>query len=154
MGVYQSIYIGPYLTVNNKIIDTTKNEVMCPNCQKKVSHKFCQDCGTETDLLSVPIKTTLFPFYFLIENKMDNQLWAPNIDIKGKSILVPNDEKGRPYKVNIETDRGCSDVKSLSKFDQKADMDWFISKNKEIISLLENEFGKVEFDWGIVIDWS
>lgn len=154
MGLYQSIYIGPYLTVKNKTVDSTRSEIMCVSCQTKTTSKFCPNCGKETQSIFIPIKKKLDVFSFLIENKLDGDLWVPNLYLKDETVLVSNNDKGRPYKVSIDGDRGASVAKSLLNFNQKEDMEWFTTKNSEVIKTIEDEFGAIKLDWGIVIDWS
>lgn len=154
MGLYQSIYIGPFLTVRNKNINSTRTEVICESCQTKPTSNFCPNCGKETKSIQIPIKKKLDVFSFLIENKLDGDLWIPNLYLKDTTVLLSNNDEDRPYKISIDGDRGASIAKSLSKIDQKKDMEWFTTKNAEVIKKIEDVFGCVELDWGIVIDWA
>lgn len=58
MGLYQSIYVGPYMKVPKKSIDSFKSEVICTSdtCRKQTNSKFCPSCGEPTQTIQRPIK--------------------------------------------------------------------------------------------------
>lgn len=154
MGLYQSIYVGPYMKVPKKSIDSFKSEVICTSdtCRKQTNSKFCPSCGEPTQTIQRPIKKNVSAFKIICE-LFEDQMWVPDLGTKD-DIVLPNNYSGRPFKIDIDGDRGATSVKSLKDIDKESDLNWFVTKYQHIIDKMKEEFGEVTIDWGIVVSWS
>lgn len=154
MGLYQSIYIGPYLSVSKKTIESFKSEVVCVSdtCRTTPTNsKFCPDCGEPTQTIQRPVKKNISAFN--ICNEFSDEMYIPELDTKN-DIVLPNNYDGRPFKIRIDGDRGCSSIHSLRSLDRESDVNWLTTKYSHIIDRLKEEFDEVIVDWGIVVSWS
>lgn len=169
MGSYQNIYIGPYLSVKNKVVDSTNTTMVCSNTDcdkhnKKVDSKFCPQCGQPPIKKVDPVKKNYDANDAL--NKFDeeyhNQVYFPHNGgtdmFKDRMLILPNDSEGRPLEIDIDEDRSGEyplfpdDV--LSKIPE--DLGWFETKFKKYVDHLREEFGpeNCNLKWGIVIHYS
>lgn len=153
MGLYQSIYIGPYLSVSTKTIEGFKSEVTCINdtCRKITNSKFCPDCGEPTQIIQQPVKKKISAFNIL-SSEFSDEMYVPELDTKN-DIVLPNNYDGRPFKIRVDSDHGCNSIHSLRSLDRESDVNWLTTKYKHVIDRLKEEF-EVIIDWGIIVSWS
>lgn len=169
MGAYQSIYVGPYLSVNNKMLDSTVTTMVCGNSEcnkhnKKVDSKFCPQCGQPPVKKVEPVKVAFDAQDALNEFDEDyhNDLYFPHNGgsdmFKNKKLVLPNDSEGRPNRIRIDGDSSGEyplfPEEGLSKI--PADIAWFEAKFKRYIDHLRSEFGpeNCNLKWGIIIHYS
>lgn len=154
MGLYQSIYVGPYMKVPKKSIDSFKSEIICTSdtCRAVTTSKFCPSCGQPTQTIQRPVKRNKSAFNVICE-LFEDEMWVPDLGTKD-DIVLPNSYSGRPVKIDIDGDRGATSVQSLRDIDKDADINWFVTKYKHVIDKMKEEFGEVEIDWGVIVSWS
>jgi hypothetical protein len=171
MGLYQSIYVGPYLIAKNKQIDSYTESKICqsPSCKgQAVSYPFCQNCGEKPELVRTPVKKKLTAYNVIHDHDESmtdfskcfiDKIYFVEGGPKNASIGIPNNDEGRSKdtikKCSIESDHGVSGGYPLDGIDQEADMNWFKDKFKDLISILSESLGpdSIEYKWGIVVSW-
>lgn len=158
MGTETNVHIGPYLVakgVKGKIESKTVRTCSNVNCTFRYRNKiklkggFCSECGSIVENVTFEIKTETTATDLCREFGDELTYTSPicgNSDIFISNITSPYD------KIRFATDD--SDIVDLTKVNMQEEINWFKNKFKDILDLIEKEFGKnsTEVLWG-VIQW-
>ena len=159
MGIDQHIYLGPYSKVKRGKVSYTETVTGCSKCRKEIYEKdvnFCPTCGTKIGAFgAVKEKRRTNPFEVMDEFgenltviqsscgfDTDWEYWIPNVRRLDRN---PNIEGNDDFKLCL----------NLSKEDlMKEEIEEYITKFKKEIGLVEQYYGEVSQEWGLLVWYS
>lgn len=162
MGMYVSLYVGPYMVVTGtKDVVTERSVRTCSNneCEtykanKKHSEtqKFCAECGSIVEIKKYSEIEKDYPNWMLSDvEDFEDELCETTRDSRkdDKQVFVPNEKI--PFQPERHTDGEHFNM-NLLDMSQTEEVEWFKKRYEKIISFFKDELGEnsVEFRWGVV----
>lgn len=158
MGLYLSIYVGPYAEARGTATERETNVYGCTNekCAewKKrdtwqgVSSPFCAACGSKTGKTTKMMKHRPSPYEALGENERLSPI--DDHDNEGTYYFISN-VRGTVGE-SLGGERGEDHHVDLSDVDREAQMKEFETQFAEEIALLRKSF-EVDVCWGLQVYW-
>lgn len=168
MGVDINLDIGPYLYVEGEVTDIIETSVRTCSNNKCEIHKnnkvipkgedFCSKCGESVKIKKYSYEHTTSARGFVDELIFEDDRFIDELrdtdPMCGESnIFIPN--RRTPFdKVRAGKDFVDIAAEDLINVDINAEIKWFKEEYEEIISLVEEKFGKgsAKVGWG-VLQW-
>ena len=169
MGLYLSVYAGPYLLCERKSEQGRHPDIRyCSKCNRgsskglKDSGPFCTQCGGEIATKPGKPKGILLPSYHQYDEALDQDglgegvffncsEFGPvgNFDGEHHMLLVNSMIQGGPREsFHIEEDKGV--WLKHNDFDVQAEIVWFKQAYARHIEVLEELYRKVEVEWAFI----
>lgn len=156
MGVSQNTHIGPYIKVEEKIVEKEVSETLntCSNTEceihgKKSVGKFCSNCGSENKPTTTKNKkNVILSIYELLHEFGDSDLVFPVEVTSGSKILLPN--RRNKYSISIDRDTESKE-KEIGNIDQKVES--FKDDYNELIQFLKRKELSFDIKFGVISYW-
>ena len=152
MGMSKAIYLGPYIRAEQKITESERIDIVCPNGHKKGNDEsFCPVCGEKTIEKRTPMTTSL-SFYDMMNEELvpwkfedvmmvrHDEYDNPNID-----FLIPNLKGFGMYVDEVEGGEVQLDADVSNEKARLEDM------YAEFIEAVNPHYESLEICYGIVV---
>lgn len=154
MGTSYYVHLGPYVRIDNVMVDETRKKRACINkdCtqygKKMESGTYCSICGSPIGSMDYTAKVPQYNGMLLMDH--EDSLWSPAfIGNKNKyHYLLPNQHGPRgswsiDYHDDVELD--------LKALDSASEIQWMEDQYPEELKILREKLGDaVHICWGLI----
>jgi len=157
MGIYQSVYLGPYAecTHKNETEEVTVYGCTTPDCKHYKHHrsqwegeadKFCPDCGSKKGASKLTRPKHIHPFDVVGD---DLKSLVGQASDHYKNVLLGSNLINKHLPRAFHVGDGADWHVNVTALDREAERQWFADKYATQLEKLHAAYETVEIKWGL-----